>query len=124
METKIKKEYGRRCAVTGVSGKNKIVVHHLLSLNTIFEQVAKEHGIDCHMSDVINFEERPECSELINYILDAHTISMGIPISREVHKQFHKEYGYGNNTPEQFNEFLNDHYGTSLEELSQKEVNT
>ena len=33
----------------------------------------------------------------------------GVCLSHEIHMQFHTEYGFGNNTPEQFENFLKKH---------------
>ena len=49
--------------------------------------------------------------------MEKHTVDIGIPIRKKVHFQFHAEYGKSNNTPEQFDEFLRNHYNTSLEEI-------
>jgi hypothetical protein len=39
-----------------------------------------------------------------------YVIENGVCISREIHKQFHREYGSGNNTSSQFEDFCRKHY--------------
>ena len=47
-------------------------------------------------------------------------MNTGILISRQIHNQFHAEYKCGNNTPEQFNKFLMDHFNMTLYEIQRK----
>lgn len=116
-KTKIKRKYGRKCPISGESGDN-VVVHHLVSLNTIFKEECKKHNIKCYMSDVVNYDERPECAKLIKYVVQRHDMNMGVLVSKDIHKLFHKEYGYGGNTKQQFDDFLHKHYGMSLDDLN------
>lgn len=43
-----------------------------------------------------------------------YEVSNGICISWDLHKQFHDTYGYGNNTQEQFWEFVETQFGTAI----------
>ena len=107
----------KRCPLTGEYGL-KADVHHLLSFDYIFNSCIKELNIDINSFSMINEIESSELfNNLIDKILEKHTLTSGILISKQVHKQFHSEYGYGNNTPEQFNEFLIKHYSITLDNV-------
>lgn len=112
----IRRKYNNTCPITGETGDD-IVVHHLFSLNQIFMQTTQQLSLNCSMSDVINLDANPEYINVITDIINKHDLTMGIVISTEIHKQFHYEYGYGNNTPQQFDEFLQNHFQTTLEDL-------
>lgn len=55
-------------------------------------------GGDMQIHHILNFSEYPELRT---------NIENGITLSKESHKEFHKIYGYTNNTKEQLIEFLN-----------------
>jgi hypothetical protein len=43
-----------------------------------------------------------------------YDIDNGVLISSEIHRNFHKKYGRGGNTPEQFEEFCRENYGINV----------
>lgn len=94
-----------RCQLTGkkVHGGNSDV-HHLYGLNMIV--------LDAH--NTYNIEVKPQVKDytdkelklLEEYVAEWHKNgSNAVVLSEEVHDLFHQEYGYGNNTPEQYEEF-------------------
>lgn len=91
------------CEVTGA--KSNIIVHHIISFNVLLEECI----------DILNFPLYDDFSEYSQEQLDEFTkmfleiqesYNAYACITEDVHKQFHKEYGYGNNTQEQWDEFV------------------
>lgn len=115
--------YNNRCPITGAYGTNADV-HHLNALSNIFYDVCKELNFTVSKRNTLNETNLTdeELKLLIDTIIAKHHLSTGILISSEVHKQFHKQYGYGNNTPEQFNDFLCKNYKTSLDEVQKGKI--
>ena len=90
-----------KCVLTG---KKFDDIHHKYSFNLILKETL----------DTINIDDRESIDdytdeELKNILNTFHSIQnkypLGVCLSRDVHKLFHKIYGYGDNTVEQWNEF-------------------
>lgn len=92
-----------KCIITG----SKIYdVHHLYAFNLILSETLKKIKFPLKENFADYTEE--ELEYLVNEFLKIHnSYPLGICIDRNLHRQFHSMYGHGNNTPEQFEEFLN-----------------
>lgn len=82
-------------------------VHHIYGLNLILNETL----------DKLNIEIKPSIDdyskEELQLILDCfrekqNTYPLGVCLTKEIHMKFHEIYGYGNNTIEQWNEFVSD----------------
>ena len=99
------KHVNYKCQLTGkkVHGGNSDV-HHLYGLNMIVLDAHNTYNIEVkpHVKDYTEEELRL----LEDYITEWHKdTSNAVVLSKEVHALFHQEYGYGGNTPEQYEEF-------------------
>ena len=60
------------------------------------------------LKDKISDYSDDEIIKLKDTCLELHyKYGLGVCLTKEIHEEFHKIYGYGNNTKEQFQEFLN-----------------
>ena len=96
---------GNKCVITG---KDFDEVHHLYGVNMMVKEIMDELDIPKD-ADVSNFP-----SEKIKEIIDLFDQKQlqhgyGLCMTKELHTLFHFEYGYGDNTPEQFKEFCKKH---------------
>ena len=116
----IKKSYGNACAITGEKPE-RLAVHHLYSYNKLLEKASENTGIPVleKLSDYNNQNDFYILKDELKRINDSQE---GIPMLRKIHNEFHSEYGKQNNTPEQFNQFLIDHYNTDLEKIRKKKI--
>lgn len=91
-----------KCVITG---QPYDCVHHLISHNTIVKTVMEELKLE--VKDMTEYT----CEQLLamkEKCLEVHyRFGLGVCLTNEVHEDFHKQYGFGNNTPEQFEEFKN-----------------
>lgn len=99
------KACGYKCIVTGGRFTD---VHHLYGSNLIVQETLDELGLEYDKVESYTDEELQLIAE--KYAEINLKYPLGVCLSQEVHMQFHNEYGYGNNRPEQFLEFLNNHY--------------
>lgn len=92
-----------KCVVTG---KPYECVHHLYGYGKIVSEVLNELKLELkypkEYSDAEILLLKDTCLKL------HYKYGLGVCLTNEVHEQFHKRYGYGDNTPEQFEKFLNE----------------
>lgn len=92
-----------KCVLTG---ERFDVIHHLYGFNKIVYKVLGKLGIELGIKDTVNNLTDEQLDELKQIFLDEiNNYPLGVCLTEEVHRLFHSEYGYGNNTPEQFEEF-------------------
>lgn len=100
---KVREEHDYTCEITG--SRSNIVVHHIRSFNLLLEECV----------DILNFPIYDDfglyTQEQLDYFMESflelqELYGAYVCISESVHKNFHKKYGYGDNTLEQWNEFI------------------
>lgn len=90
-----------RCVI---SGKKFQAIHHLYGMNLILLETLDVLNIkNSNFEDYSEYELNEICNKF--YEIQSN-YPLGICLSEEIHKDFHNKYGYGNNTPEQFDEYL------------------
>lgn len=90
------------CEITGQIG-GKLQVHHLKSFNVIVDEAHKLNNIE--IKSTVSDYTKDELTLLENYVREQHTLDSGVVLSEAIHVEFHKLYGYGYNTKEQYEEF-------------------
>jgi hypothetical protein len=91
-----------KCVITGERFDD---IHHLYSFNQILNETMNYLSLD--IRDEINKYTEEELKLIEQKCLELHNYyGLGICLTNEIHMLFHKEYGYGNNNPEQFQEFI------------------
>ena len=117
----IRELYNHKCPITHTD-KIDTVVHHLYSLSSIYNDVINELNINIKLHDTIanNGLSENDKQIIIDSVLKKHTNEIGILINKDIHVAFHKQYGYGGNTPEQFDEFLRNNYSLTLDQIIRK----
>ena len=97
-----------KCAVTG---KRFQEIHHLYGMNKILQETL--HDLNYPENISIKELSDDDLNIILNHFYEVQdTYPLGICLSKDIHKEFHDCYGYGDNTPEQFEEFLKTHHYT------------
>jgi hypothetical protein len=95
------KFYDYTCVITG---KPMDHIHHLQSFNLILRETVEELNLEIKKN--VSDYSSEELETILNKFLDIQDrYPFGVPISTSAHNFFHKIYGRGYNTPEQFYEF-------------------
>ena len=104
---KIKRENNYTCCLTGQ--KDKVILHHTYGFNLLFEEAIDILSFPIYEN--INDYSQEQLDNLYNQFFELQEeYDSYVCISENVHKQFHSIYGYGDNLPEQWNEFVETYY--------------
>lgn len=81
-------------------------IHHLQSFNLMLKETLDVLGIDKLKNKMSDYSAE-ELNVFLSTFLDVQNkYPISVPISANVHHYFHKLYGRGNNTLDQFYDFL------------------
>jgi len=110
------KDCNFKCIFTGERFDH---IHHLYSFDSIVIDTLQELNIPIY-ENISNYTD-VELKQIINRCIEIHyRYPLGKCMKEEYHKIFHQNYGYGTNTPSQFDEFLirffNGEFDEQLEE--------
>lgn len=91
-----------------LTGSKDFEIHHLYSFNSICDEVfSKLEELSKLKSNNIQDYSKEELDEILTIFKDTHNkYPLGICIRKDIHKLFHKIYGQGGNTPEQWYNFV------------------
>lgn len=111
----VREYYNYTCCLTG--SHSNIVIHHCRGFSLLFDETV----------EILNFEIKDNFSdytdeELLKFVDKFMEIqdyyNSYVCISEDVHKLFHRIYGYGDNTEEQWNEFVKDYKNGKYKEVA------
>lgn len=95
------------CEITGV--RSNIVVHHIRGFNLLFDEAIEM--LEFPLYENMSMYNQIQLDEFLDTFLNLQEYyKQYICINEEIHKKFHSIYGYGNNTQEQWDEFINKYY--------------
>lgn len=91
-----------------LTGSKDFDVHHLYGFNLICDETfSKLEWLSKLKSDNIKDYTKKELDEILEIFQSIHNkYPLGVCIRKDLHKLFHKIYGAGGNTPEQWNNFI------------------
>ena len=93
-------------------------IHHLYSFESIVKDTLNETNLPIYEN--ISLYTQEELQQLIDKCLEIHyRYPLGICMQKKYHIQFHVEFGYGNNTPVQFYQFIENYYDGKYKDLEE-----
>lgn len=108
------KKQNYRCFV---SGEYSTIVHHLYGMHLIVDEIFEDLqwlSKDMLFSDLTKSER----GIILETFYDHQAMYPdGIVLSKNIHKDFHTQYKYGNNTPLQFYEFIKNNYPNVIDKI-------
>ena len=100
------------------SGRRFDDIHHLYSFDNIVKDTLKETELPLYEN--ISWYTQDKLHQLISKCLEIHyRYPLGICLQEKYHLKFHAEFGFGGNTIEQFEEFINNYYSGKYKDLEE-----
>ena len=90
-----------KCIITGEKFND---IHHLYGMNLILKEAMSNIGMPLIVFD--KYTQKELDAILSEFLVVQDQYPLGVCLSHDIHKKFHDTYGYGDNTPQQFKEFL------------------
>lgn len=102
------------CVVTHMPSE---AIHHLYGMNMIVDELIQQEGIDISTFDIdrISQSERKQLFQKFKLLQSKYPL--GVCLTESIHLEFHDTYGYGNNTPQQFLNFIQCSYPKALDNI-------
>lgn len=104
---------GFTCALTG--SHSGIVVHHIRGFNLILAEAMDNLDFPIY-TDIKNYSQGQLDSIYNEYMTLQEYYGQYICVCENIHDQFHSLYGCGNNTKEQWDEFVRKYYPNKINE--------
>ena len=103
---KVREERGYVCELTG--SMSNIIVHHTRSFNLLLEECVDM--LNFPIFDDFSEYTQEQLDDFVNAFLELQEHYCAyVCITENVHKKFHSIYGYGDNTQEQWDEFVSNY---------------
>ena len=103
---KIREENNYTCEITGV--RTNIIVHHIRSFNLLLDECIDM--LDFPVYDDFSLYTQEQLDKFTESFLELQDYyDLYVCVSENVHKKFHRIYGYGDNTKEQWDEFISNY---------------
>lgn len=87
-------KYNQKCFISGET--ENLIIHHIKPFNEIRDEVLQELGFNAYFRrEEWTFDDfTDEEINLIKFkVKEKHTLDSGVPLTIELHKEFHKNYG-------------------------------
>jgi len=91
-----------KCVITGKRFED---IHHVQSFNLLLKESLKE--LNFELKNTIGEYESDQITLLVNKLIEVHfRYPLGVALTKKWHNKFHKLYGMGDNTPDQWDDFI------------------
>ena len=102
-KNEVRELYNHTCCLTG--SQSNLVIHHCRSFNILMQETIDI--LDFNIKENFSDYSDEELNKFVEAFIDLQAYyGEYVCITESVHKLFHGNYGYGDNTMEQWNEFV------------------